>query len=111
MFESENRSNKSPYRLRRRRKIRRWNNRQMEKCHPLKETYYCVTRNVDGTHNEMGKIRYKTKICYNMKRNQFEDWFYVTKLGDQKVILGLPWLKQVNPDIDWLTGTVSFPEE
>ncbi len=70
-----------------------------------------TVRNVDGTHNEMGKIRYKTKICYNMKRNQFEDWFYVTKLGDQKVILGLPWLKQVNPDIDWSTGTVSFPEE
>ncbi len=68
-------------------------------------------RNVDGTHNEMGKIRYKTKICYNLKRNQFEDWFYITKLGNQKVILGLPWLKQVNPDIDWSIGTVSFPEE
>ncbi len=46
-----------------------------------------------------------------MKWNQFEDWFYITKLGNQKVILGLPWLKQVNPDIDWSTGTVSFPEE
>ncbi len=54
---------------------------------------------------------YKTKICYNVKRDQFEDWFYITKLGNQKVILGLPWLKQVNPNIDWLTGTVSFPKE
>src|SRR6266550_2240433 len=70
-----------------------------------------TVRNVDGTHNEMGKIRYKTKICYNVKQNQFEDWFYITKLGDQKVILGLPWLKQVNPEINWSTGTVSFPEE
>src|SRR6266576_1606322 len=70
-----------------------------------------TVRNVDGTYNEMGKICYKTKICYNMKQNQFEDWFYITKLGDQKVILGLPWLKQVNPDIDWSTGTVSFPKE
>ena len=26
-----------------------------------------TVRNVDGTHNEMGKIRYKTKICYNVK--------------------------------------------
>src|SRR6266576_3644852 len=68
-------------------------------------------RNVDGTHNEMGKIHYKTKICYNVKRNQFKDWFYITKLGNQKVILGLLWLKQVNPDIDWSTGTVSFPKE
>src|SRR6266550_896077 len=70
-----------------------------------------TVRNVDGTHNEMGKIRFKTMLCYIVKRNQFEVWFYITKLGDQKVILGLPWLKQVNPDIDWSTGTVSFPEE
>ncbi|HYT46519.1 MAG TPA: hypothetical protein VEP90_29600, partial [Methylomirabilota bacterium] len=28
-----------------------------------------TVRNVDGTHNEMGKIRYKTKICYNVKQN------------------------------------------
>jgi len=70
-----------------------------------------TVQNVDGTYNEMGKIHYKTKICYNVKQNQFEDWFYITKLGDQKVILGLPWLKQVNPNIDWLTGRVSFPEE
>jgi len=67
-------------------------------------------QNIDGTNNKMGKIRYKTKICYNIKQNQFEDWFYVMKLGNQKIILGLPWLKQVNPNIDWSTGTVSFPE-
>ena len=70
-----------------------------------------TVRNVDGTNNEMGKIRYKTKICYNIDKDEFEDWFYVTKLGDQKVILGLPWLKEVNPIVDWSMGTVSFPEE
>src|SRR6266576_5524595 len=59
-----------------------------------------TVRNVDGTNNEMGKMRYKTKICYNIDKDKFEDWFYITKLGDQKVILGLPWLKEVNPIID-----------
>ena len=33
------------------------------------------------------------------------------KLSDQKMILGLPWLHEINPHIDWSTGTVSFPEE
>ena len=27
------------------------------------------------------------------------------------MILGLPWLHEINPRIDWSTGTVSFPEE
>ena len=35
----------------------------------------------------------------------------MTKLGDQKMILGLPWLHEINPRIDWSTGTVRFPEE
>ena len=35
----------------------------------------------------------------------------MTKLGDQKMILGLPWLHEINPHINWSTGTVRFPEE
>jgi hypothetical protein len=40
-------------------------------------------QNVDGTHNKAGDVRYKTKIRYNIDEKQFEDWFYVTKLGEQ----------------------------
>jgi hypothetical protein len=68
-------------------------------------------QNVDGTQNKAGDVRYKTKICYNINKKQFEDWFYVMKLGEQRLILGLPWLQRTNPSIDWSTGTVSFPEE
>ena len=28
-------------------------------------------------------------------------WFYVTNLGSDKMILGYPWLCAFNPDIDW----------
>ena len=35
-------------------------------------------------------------------------WFYVATLGDQKMILGLPWLEKHNPDIDWKEKTPEF---
>jgi hypothetical protein len=35
-------------------------------------------------------------------------WFYVTALGDQNLILGLPWLEKHNPIIDWTEKTLEF---
>ena len=32
----------------------------------------------------------------------------VTGLGNQKIILGFPWLNEHNPDIDWKTGTFKW---
>jgi len=34
----------------------------------------------------------------------------VTGLGNQKVILGFPWLKESNPTIDWKEGTASWKD-
>ena len=36
------------------------------------------------------------------------EWFYVTTLGDQNLILGLPWLEKHNPKIDWKEKTLEF---
>jgi hypothetical protein len=80
-----------------------------KQVHRLKKNI--PVQNVDGTHNKAGDVRYKTKIRYNIDEKQFEDWFYVMKLGEQRLILGLLWLQWTNPSIDWSTGTVSFPEE
>ena len=35
-------------------------------------------------------------------------WFYVTTIGDQDLILGLPWLEKHNPIIDWKEKTLEF---
>jgi len=35
----------------------------------------------------------------------------VTGLGKQEIILGLPWLKEENPDINWRKGTLTWREE
>jgi hypothetical protein len=36
------------------------------------------------------------------------EWFYVMALGDQHLILGLPWLEKHNPIIDWTEKTLEF---
>lgn len=35
--------------------------------------------------------------------------YLVTNLGSDNVILGLPWLRKVNPDIDWKKGRLATP--
>ena len=34
----------------------------------------------------------------------------VTNLGPEEVVLGLPWLRKVNPEIDWKQGMLSLDE-
>jgi hypothetical protein len=42
------------------------------------------------------------------KHHEWTD-FLVTNLGMDTLILGLPWLRKVNPAIDWKTGTFFIP--
>ncbi len=37
-------------------------------------------------------------------------WFSVTALGNQKFILGLPWLEKHNPDVNWQSMTLEFQD-
>jgi hypothetical protein len=61
-------------------------------------------RNVDGTYNENGAIMERCLIPFRI----MTEWFYVTALGDQNLILGLPWLEKHNPIIDWTEKTLEF---
>jgi hypothetical protein len=38
----------------------------------------------------------------------FNEQFYVTGLGKQEIILGLPWLHKHNPMIDWKKGEIAW---
>ncbi|KAG5720011.1 hypothetical protein E4T56_gene6863 [Termitomyces sp. T112] len=41
---------------------------------------------------------------------QFQAWLLVTQLPPQSpIVLGLPWLQDVNPDINWKNLTMQFP--
>ena len=57
-------------------------------------------RNVDGTYNENGAITKRCLIPFRIKEKTMTEWFYVTTIGDQDLILGLPWLEKHNPIIE-----------
>ena len=39
-----------------------------------------------------------------------KDLFYITDLRDQKIILGIPWLKHFNPQNNWRNMTFTLSE-
>ena len=64
--------------------------------------------NIDGTLNEAGSITHKVKLRLKIGEDEEQFEFYITSLGPEKVILGLPWLRHRNPRINWQEGTMSL---
>jgi hypothetical protein len=56
--------------------------------------------------NKQGTIRYYTDLDLHVNSKTHTEWFLITGLGNQKVILGLPWLWKHNPEIEWKEGTL-----
>jgi len=63
---------------------------------------------VDGTLNKQGAIKHYLDAWITINGRRFKERFYVTELGKEKIILGAPWLRKANPDIDWKNGTLSW---
>jgi hypothetical protein len=64
--------------------------------------------NVDGTPNEAGPITEIADIILHYKGHSEHAIFAVTQTGKDNIILGLPWLKQHNPEVDWRTEEVEM---
>ena len=80
----------------------------MKKAEKLKEPI--PVRNVDGSFNEGGEITHRIALPYTIEGVRFKDWFLITLLGDQRMILGIPWLKKHDPIITWSTMTMSLDQ-
>ena len=65
-------------------------------------------QNVDGTDNKQGTIQFYTDQYIKIDDWTFLERFYITGLGNKKIILGLPWLRKHNPEIDWEKGMVTW---
>jgi len=61
-------------------------------------------RNVDGTPNKIGAITQAVDLALRFKGTRTQT-FYVIDLGDDHMLLGMPFLKATNPNIDWTNGT------
>jgi hypothetical protein len=55
--------------------------------------------NVDRMENKRGTINAYVNLEFKLGDRKFNERFYVTGLGKQKVILGFPWLHKYNPII------------
>ena len=78
----------------------KWRKEKLKK--PIK------VQNVDGIANINGEITKKCLVPYDMHGRKFAEWFHVTSIGDQDLILGLPWLECHNPIIDWKQKTIEL---
>jgi hypothetical protein len=70
--------------------------------------YPITARNVDGTENKQGTIRYYMDLDLQVNGKTNMEQFLITGLGSQKIILGLPWLQEHNLEINWKEGTLQW---
>ena len=63
---------------------------------------------MDGTENKKGMIKNYVDLQFSLNGKEFQERFYITGLGKQKIILGLLWLKKHDPEIDWQTGKLKW---
>ena len=65
-------------------------------------------RNADLFENKQGPIKYICCLFLNIAGITHDVTFHVMSCGKENIILGLPWLKVVNPKIDWKVKTLSI---
>ena len=63
---------------------------------------------MDGTKNKQGAIHFYTGLDIKISNQMFHKKFYIPGLGSQKVILGFPWLRMHNLEINWKKGMITW---
>ena len=63
-----------------------------------------MARNVDGTLNKTVTITFYMDLMIEIDRRITDIQLLVTGLGNQRIILGFPYLNEYNLDINWKTG-------
>jgi hypothetical protein len=65
-------------------------------------------RNVDNTTNKSGYIRSYVELPIKIGDHISRERFLVTDIGDDRIMMGIDWLKKHNPGINWQTGEIQF---
>jgi hypothetical protein len=66
--------------------------------------------NVDGTQNQAGELKYYVDMNSRTGKRQMNLWYFLTDLGEHKVILGYPWFTTAQPKIDWAWGWIDHSQ-
>ncbi|ESK90015.1 pro-pol protein [Moniliophthora roreri MCA 2997] len=64
--------------------------------------------NVDGTLNKAVWITHVVELKFRIADKEFRENFMILGIRDENIILGLPWLRYHNPQINWETGEIKF---
>ncbi|ESK94499.1 protease [Moniliophthora roreri MCA 2997] len=64
--------------------------------------------NVDGTTNKTAWITHVVELEFQIAGKEFRENFMISGIGDEEMILGLPWLRYHNPKIDWEIEEIQF---
>jgi hypothetical protein len=65
-------------------------------------------KNVDGTWNKGGDITQQIEMNMELGGHEERVTFEIAKIGSVGLIVGMTWLQQHNPEIDWATGEVDL---
>ncbi|EIM85839.1 uncharacterized protein STEHIDRAFT_36003, partial [Stereum hirsutum FP-91666 SS1] len=60
--------------------------------------------NIDNSANILGKITNYIKTTLKVGDHKEHAKFSVTDIGEDNLILGLPWLRKRNPALNWRNG-------
>src|SRR6266853_460192 len=66
--------------------------------------------NVDGTPNKAGDLKYYTDLGTRTGTNTRTLRYFLSDLGDSRVILGYPWFVAAQPKIDWARGWIAHDQ-
>ena len=64
-----------------------------------------VIRNVDGTKNSIGSVISAANLDISYRNKKDTHTFYIIDLGEDHMLLGMPFLAATNPEINWTEGT------
>jgi hypothetical protein len=76
-------------------------------CSPLPNTI--ALHNIDGSKNKARSLTHFARLTLTIGSWNEPTNFLITDLGPKDIILGLPWLKKVNPTIDWDSSEMEIP--
>jgi hypothetical protein len=65
-------------------------------------------RNMDGSPNIGGDITHMTKMEITIQRRKHMQHFLITNIAENDIILGITWLQEQNPLINWKEGTLNW---
>ena len=78
---------------------------------PIKNLSKPVTLyNVDGTENKAGRLQHYTDLQVKTGSTTKQLRFFLSDLGEHKVILGYPWFAAMQPNIDWKNGWIDHSQ-